>query len=56
MKRIFVLILTALFLAGCSSLTPAPISDFDNADVSLASPICISFELPANDELRIPFK
>lgn len=55
MKRIFVLILTALFLAGCSSSAPVPISDFDNADISLTAPVCISFEVPANDELRIPF-
>ena len=56
MKRIVVLILTALLLAGCSSRTPVPVSDFDSADVSLTSPVCISFELPANDELRMPFK
>ena len=55
MKRIVVLILTALLLAGCSSRTPVPISDFDNADIPLTSPVCISFELPANDELRMPF-
>ena len=55
MKRIVVLILTALLLAGCSSRTPVPVSDFDNADISLTSPVCISFELPANDELRMPF-
>lgn len=44
-----------LLLAGCSSPTPIPISDLDNTDISLTSPVCVSFELPANDELKIPF-
>lgn len=55
MKRFLVLILTLLLLTGCSSPTPVPISELDNTDISLTSPVCITFELPANDELKIPF-
>lgn len=56
MKRFWaILIISVLLLTGCSSPAPIPLSDFDNTEVSLSSPVCISFDLPANDEVKLPF-
>ena len=56
MKRFWaILIISVLLLTGCSSPAPIPLSDFDNTEVSLSSSVCISFDLPANDEVKLPF-
>lgn len=56
MKRFWaILIISVLLLTGCSSPAPIPLSDFDNTEVSLSSPVYISFDLPANDEVKLPF-